>query len=76
MRFIPEFVMDPEIHEDRMSLSANDQITYDWNDTEYFDGQFIDHGEASLIAILYLSYMPLCCFVGLTGNCMVLILIR
>uniref|UniRef100_A0AC34Q280 G-protein coupled receptors family 1 profile domain-containing protein n=1 Tax=Panagrolaimus sp. JU765 TaxID=591449 RepID=A0AC34Q280_9BILA len=49
--------------------------SYDWNDTEYY-GQFIDQNEASLIAILYLSYMPLCCFVGLTGNCMVLILIR
>jgi len=30
----------------------------------------------SIIELLYLSYMPLCCLVGLTGNCMVWILIR
>lgn len=28
------------------------------------------------ILFSYLSYMPLCCVVGLTGNCMVVILIR
>ncbi|KAI1715106.1 7 transmembrane receptor (rhodopsin family) domain-containing protein [Ditylenchus destructor] len=32
--------------------------------------------ETSLVAILYLSYMPICCLFGLTGNCMVWILIR
>lgn len=32
--------------------------------------------EQNLVSILYLSYMPLCCVVGLTGNCMVVILIR
>uniref|UniRef100_A0A915EB33 G-protein coupled receptors family 1 profile domain-containing protein n=1 Tax=Ditylenchus dipsaci TaxID=166011 RepID=A0A915EB33_9BILA len=32
--------------------------------------------EQSFVAMLYLSYMPICCFFGLTGNCMVWILIR
>lgn len=69
---MPDFVMDSAVEEDETMKDEN----YDWNDTDYYGGQFIDQGEASLIAILYLSYMPLCCFVGLTGNCMVLILIR
>lgn len=30
----------------------------------------------SLLQLLYLSYMPVCCVVGFTGNCMVWILIR
>ncbi|KAL3077914.1 hypothetical protein niasHS_013443 [Heterodera schachtii] len=32
--------------------------------------------DQSFVSILYLSYMPLCCVVGLTGNCMVVVLIR
>uniref|UniRef100_A0AC35GJ40 G-protein coupled receptors family 1 profile domain-containing protein n=1 Tax=Panagrolaimus sp. PS1159 TaxID=55785 RepID=A0AC35GJ40_9BILA len=79
MRFIPDFVMDPEKNGDGDIISSETNVftnDYNWNGTDYYNGDFIDQGEASLIAILYLSYMPLCCFVGLTGNCMVLILIR
>ncbi|CAD5228307.1 unnamed protein product [Bursaphelenchus xylophilus] len=48
------------------------------NFTEYYDDIPMDagDGEMSFLALLYLSYMPLCCLVGLTGNCMVYILIR
>uniref|UniRef100_A0AC34FLR4 G-protein coupled receptors family 1 profile domain-containing protein n=1 Tax=Panagrolaimus sp. ES5 TaxID=591445 RepID=A0AC34FLR4_9BILA len=73
MRFIPDFVMDPEKSDGGDIISPENSVfpnEYSWNGSDYYNGDFIDQGEASLIAILYLSYMPLCCFVGLTGNCM------
>lgn len=75
MRFMPELVMDPELHENE-DMSMTNDVNRDYLGNVSYDGQYIEEGEAGFIAILYLSYMPLCCFVGLTGNCMVLILIR
>lgn len=52
----------------------------DWRNSSYYEDfkDFIHYEDDTpgIIAMLYLSYMPLCCFVGLTGNTMVWVLIR
>ncbi|KAH7714653.1 Protein C24B5.1 [Aphelenchoides avenae] len=52
----------------------------DWRNSSYYEDfkDFIHYEDDTpgVVAMLYLSYMPLCCFVGLTGNTMVWVLIR
>ena len=47
------------------------------NLTENYDyEQLNDEREFSYMALIYLAIMPISCVVGLTGNCLVFILIR
>ena len=57
--------------------NRTDNTTFEWEQNEFHtsfvDDFFID---PNIVSLIYLSYMPICCGIGLTGNAMVWILIR
>lgn len=57
-----------------MNEYAEVELFYGDNNTDY-NGAYSMHPEIDILAILYMSYMPICCLIGLTGNGMVWILI-
>uniref|UniRef100_A0A7E4UVB5 G_PROTEIN_RECEP_F1_2 domain-containing protein n=1 Tax=Panagrellus redivivus TaxID=6233 RepID=A0A7E4UVB5_PANRE len=69
---IPGVIMDTAFEKE--AIDINRTMHFNQSGSLHSEFEYMDSGP-SLIAFLYLSYMPLCAFVGLSGNAMVFLLI-
>lgn len=82
MRLINDILLDEQLRElENLAhppevINTSSNISTYAEDYENYTMEEPTNSFFSLLQLMYLSYMPVCCIVGFTGNCMVWILIR